>query len=346
MAMNPVRMAPAAAHRPLRRELRQEREQVSPMAPLSRSLLIGLLVACAGAGGAALGQTSPVPAAVARAYQVEPFIPQQTVRIQGEGVRLRAEPFATRDTPVLSSGDTGLELTVVGLARMPDWAWYQVILRNGQKAFIRSDLTSAPLSGARADAGAIARAPAAAAPAQRSPQPAAAGGPGPGAGPLALRAPAVPRASDVSPPAPPASPTASPNAVGSMSSAPPPAAAAGLIPVAPAAPVPRMSSAQPLSETIMTQLLARRCWTDSSAMLDAHRLRATFALSFRTDGKLGAEPVLIDPPLAPADDPPMMVFIAKARAALRTCNAMGFDIPADYFGAGPQPEVWIEFRGR
>lgn len=315
------------------------------MAPLSRSLLIGVLLLCAGAGGAALGQTSPAPAAVARAYQVEPFSPQQTIRIQGEGVRLRAEPFATRDTPVLSSGDTGLELTVVGLARMPDWAWYQVILRNGQRAFIRSDLTSAPLSGARADAGARVATPAAAPPAQHStrrPTQPAAGGPGPGDGQLAPGTPAVPRAPDVSARAP----AASPNAVASMSSAPPPAASTGLIPVAPAAPVPRMGGAQPLSEAIMTQLLARRCWTDSSAMLDAHRLRATFALSFRTDGKLGAEPVLIDPPLAPADDPPMMVFIAKARAALRTCNAMGFDIPADYFGAGPQPEVWIEFRGR
>jgi hypothetical protein len=91
-------------------------------------------------GGASFAQ---VPAA----YTVEPFTPSAAITIRGTGVRLRAEPFATPQTPVVSSGSTGLPLTVVGLSRQPDWNWYQVVLSNGQKAFIRSDLTSAPSRG-------------------------------------------------------------------------------------------------------------------------------------------------------------------------------------------------------
>ena len=78
------------------------------------------------------------------AYTVEPFTPPAQITIKGTGVRLRAEPFASQDVPVLSHGSTGLVLNVVGIARLPDWNWYQVVLRSGQKAFIRSDYTSAP----------------------------------------------------------------------------------------------------------------------------------------------------------------------------------------------------------
>jgi hypothetical protein len=92
---------------------------------------------------AQVGAAQVTPAA----YTVEPFSPSSAITLQGTGVRLRAEPFATPQTQVLSSGSTGLPLTVVGLSRQPDWNWYQVILNNGQKAFIRSDLTSAPSRG-------------------------------------------------------------------------------------------------------------------------------------------------------------------------------------------------------
>lgn len=78
-------------------------------------------------------------------------------------------------------------------------------------------------------------------------------------------------------------------------------------------------------------------------MMDAHRLKATFSLNFGADGKLAAEPVLIDPALAPTDDPAMTVFIAKARAALRTCNALGFNIPAEY---GSRSDVRVQFKAR
>ncbi|MCF8508449.1 MAG: hypothetical protein K9G83_06905, partial [Hyphomonadaceae bacterium] len=93
----------------------------------------------------AISQGAGQPAAT-RAYMVEPFTPAAPITITATGVRLRAEPF-TGNTPVLSSGATGMQLTVVGISRQPDWNWYQVVLRNGQKAFIRSDLTSAPSRG-------------------------------------------------------------------------------------------------------------------------------------------------------------------------------------------------------
>jgi hypothetical protein len=103
----------------------------------------------------AAAQQPGVPGALRNAsYTVEPFTPPSTITINGTGVRLRAEPFANQQTPVLSTGSTGLPLTVVGVARMPDWTWYQVILKSGQKAFIRSDLTSAPSRGGAQLAGA------------------------------------------------------------------------------------------------------------------------------------------------------------------------------------------------
>jgi hypothetical protein len=98
-------------------------------------------------GGPALAQVAGQPIAAHGAYTVEPFSPNTTITIQGTGVRLRAEPFTTPQTQVLSSGSTGHVLTVVGIARLPDWNWYQVVLKSGQKAFIRSDLTSAPSRG-------------------------------------------------------------------------------------------------------------------------------------------------------------------------------------------------------
>jgi hypothetical protein len=103
-----------------------------------------LAALASGGGGFAHAQY-----AVRAAYTVEPFTPASTITIQGAGVRLRNEPF-TQDTQILSHGSTGLPLTVVGIARMPDWNWYQVILKSGQRAFIRSDYTSAPSKGGAA----------------------------------------------------------------------------------------------------------------------------------------------------------------------------------------------------
>lgn len=318
-----------------------------------RFALTSLIAAAVVSTGAASAQI-PIgaqPSPTRATYTVEPFTPAAAVTIQGQGVRLRAEPFATRETPVLSSGSTGLQLTIVGLARMPDWVWYQVVLRNGQKAFIRSDLTSAPMAGGGLQVAATPAPVAPAAPQARPYLP-------PQAGAIAMTPqpnPAAPSAPTTTRPAPgldlplPSSSAPAPVPVTPAPAANPNAntsANGGLISVAPVAPVPHMTTAAPLADYVMAQLVDKRCWTDSSSMMDAQRLKATFALSFGTDGKLASEPVLIQPALAPSDDPAMMVFIAKARAALRTCNAMGFDIPASYFQGGARPEVRLEFKAR
>lgn len=112
-----------------------------------RILAVTAFVIAMAAGRPALAQITGQPVAAHAAYSVEPFTPPNAIMIQGSGVRLRAEPFANAQTPVLSSGSTGLVLNVVGIVRQPDWNWYQVVLKSGQRAFIRSDLTSAPSRG-------------------------------------------------------------------------------------------------------------------------------------------------------------------------------------------------------
>ena len=113
-----------------------------------RVVVSAVFVAALGAGGVAAAQVPGQPVVSRESYTIEPYAPPGApITIQGTGVRLRAEPFTTPQTPVLSSGSTGLALNVVGIARLPDWNWYQVVLKNGQKAFIRSDLTSAPSRG-------------------------------------------------------------------------------------------------------------------------------------------------------------------------------------------------------
>lgn len=113
-----------------------------------RVVVSAVFVAMLGAGGVAVAQTPGQPVVSHVSYMVEPFAPPGApITIQGTGVRLRAEPFTTPQTQVLSSGSTGHVLNVVGIARLADWNWYQVVLKNGQKAFIRSDLTSAPSRG-------------------------------------------------------------------------------------------------------------------------------------------------------------------------------------------------------
>lgn len=116
-----------------------------------RVVVSAVFAAALAAGGTAVAQTPMQPGqpvATRASYTVEPYAPPGApITIQGTGVRLRAEPFTTPQTQVLSSGSTGLMLNVVGIARLPDWNWYQVVLKNGQKAFIRSDLTSAPSRG-------------------------------------------------------------------------------------------------------------------------------------------------------------------------------------------------------
>lgn len=113
-----------------------------------RVVVSAVFVAAIAAAGVAVAQVPGQPAIARASYTVEPYAPPGApITIQGTGVRLRAEPFTSLQTQVLSSGSTGLILNVVGIARLADWNWYQVVLKNGQKAFIRSDLTSAPSRG-------------------------------------------------------------------------------------------------------------------------------------------------------------------------------------------------------
>lgn len=302
------------------------------------------IVLGAGALAPAISQVSVQPAAT-RAYMVEPFTPASPITIVATGVRLRAEPF-TGNTPVLSSGSPGMQLTVVGLSRQPDWNWYQVLLRNGQKAFIRSDLTSAPARGDGAPAPVVSR---------PNTYPAPVMPPGVVAPPV-LAPPVAPQ-----PPIP-TQPLTSRGAIAltpgaaaaplpPVSSPAPASVGNGLLTVAPTAPTPRLqpispavsSSPSSIGQQIRAQLDARRCWSDSSNMMDAGRLKASFVLTFNANGRFAAEPRLIEPAAEPAGDPAMMVFIAKARAALRTCNALGYDVPAGYASGG---EVRVDFSAR
>jgi hypothetical protein len=311
-----------------------------------RFVTISALAIVLGAGtlAPAISQVSVQPAAT-RAYMVEPFTPASPITIVATGVRLRAEPF-TGNTPVLSSGSPGMQLTIVGLSRQPDWNWYQVILRNGQKAFIRSDLTSAPARGDGAPAPVVSR---------------------PNTYPAPVMPPVVVAPPVLAPPVAPQPPIPTqPLTSSGVISLTPGAAAAplppvsnpvpaavenGLLKVSPTAPTPRLqpispavsSSPSSIGQQIRAQLDARRCWSDSSNMMDAGRLKASFVLTFNANGHFAAEPRLIEPAAEPAGDPAMMVFIAKARAAMRTCNALGYDVPAGYAAGG---EVRVDFSAR
>lgn len=313
-----------------------------------RLVASAVLAAVFVAGGVASAQVTGSPAAVVRgSYTVEPFTPTTPITIKGDGVRLRAEPFASKDTPVLSSGSTGLQLTVVGISRQPDWNWYQVVLRNGQKAFIRSDLTSAPSHGQ-------------ATPSTQTPTPV-----------ISTPLPAAP--TPAVQPQQPLPPVASkPVTSGAISLTPttplvtPPPADNGLLSISPSAPAPRFTdpAAAPaapapitattvpstmanlgVAEQIRAQLNVNRCWTDSSSMMDAQRLKASFGVTFGPDGKFASEPRLITPAAEPSNDPAMMVFLAKARAAMRTCNTLGFYVPPAYY-SGDTRELVLEFSAR
>lgn len=143
-----------------------------------RVVVSAVFMAALGAGGVAVAQIPTQmqgqPVVSHASYTVEPYAPPGApITIQGTGVRLRAEPFSTPQTQVLSSGSTGLALNVVGIARLADWNWYQVVLKNGQKAFIRSDLTSSPSRGnGQAAAAAPVAAPTMPAPVAAAPMPA------------------------------------------------------------------------------------------------------------------------------------------------------------------------------
>jgi TonB family protein len=97
---------------------------------------------------AAAAEPSPAgPAAPSPAFTVEPFRPSTPIVVTATNVRVRAAPFANDETQVVGRADTGQTLAVTGRVRQDDWTWYRLVTADGGIAFIRSDLTSAPLPG-------------------------------------------------------------------------------------------------------------------------------------------------------------------------------------------------------
>jgi hypothetical protein len=99
-----------------------------------------------------------------------------------------------------------------------------------------------------------------------------------------------------------------------------------------------------IADSIMSQILARRCWTDQDDMADARRLRAILSIQFGRDGHFLTPPKLIIPAVEPKNDPPLQAFIAAARLALDKCNVVGFQVPEAYFSYSPPLIIELEFR--
>jgi hypothetical protein len=99
-----------------------------------------------------------------------------------------------------------------------------------------------------------------------------------------------------------------------------------------------------VADSIMSQILAKRCWTDQDDMADARRLRATLAIQFGRDGHFLSPPKLVSPAVEPTNDPPLQLFIVRARKALDKCNVMGFTVPEAYFSYTPPLIIELEFR--
>jgi outer membrane biosynthesis protein TonB len=91
---------------------------------------------------------------------------------------------------------------------------------------------------------------------------------------------------------------------------------------------------------ISAQLKGNKCWADPDDMPDAHRLRAVFSVRFGRNGRFLEAPKMIEPSRPPSSDPPLEVYIQRARRALDMCNSIGFRVPNEYFQ--DQPVQYIE----
>jgi hypothetical protein len=81
------------------------------------------------------------------AHDWSSYTPPVPVTVQATDARLRSAPFVDPQATVMDARQPGDSLKVVGRAVMTDWTWYRVELSDGRHAYIRSDLTSAPLKG-------------------------------------------------------------------------------------------------------------------------------------------------------------------------------------------------------
>ncbi|MDP3738834.1 MAG: hypothetical protein Q8R02_15675 [Hyphomonadaceae bacterium] len=98
-----------------------------------------------------------------------------------------------------------------------------------------------------------------------------------------------------------------------------------------------------VKDFITSQLTSNNCWTDQEDMADARRLRATIRVRFGRDGHFLGAPQLIEPSREPSGDPPLQVFVQRARIALEMCNKIGFRVPAEYFEVQPAQYIDIVF---
>jgi outer membrane biosynthesis protein TonB len=99
-----------------------------------------------------------------------------------------------------------------------------------------------------------------------------------------------------------------------------------------------------VADAIRQQMIDRGCWTNQADMADARRLRAVIAIKFGRDGHFLGEPRLVEPTREPSGDPPLQVYIQRARTGLSRCNQLGFEIPEQYFQVQPPQTIELEFR--
>jgi len=99
-----------------------------------------------------------------------------------------------------------------------------------------------------------------------------------------------------------------------------------------------------IADQIMSQLLARNCWTDQDDMADARRLVAVIAVQFGRDGHIRGGLKLIEPNPRPTSDQVFQVYIQRAMDALNKCNTLGFQVPEAYFQYNPPLVIELRFK--
>ncbi|HEV7692042.1 MAG TPA: hypothetical protein VGO52_14495 [Hyphomonadaceae bacterium] len=106
----------------------------------------------------------------------------------------------------------------------------------------------------------------------------------------------------------------------------------------------RKRNSASIADQIMSQLLARNCWTDQDDMADSRRLSAVIAVQFGRDGHLRGQMKLIEPNPRPTSDQVFQVYIQRAEAALNKCNNLGFQVPEAYFQYNPPLIIELRFK--
>jgi hypothetical protein len=105
-----------------------------------------------------------------------------------------------------------------------------------------------------------------------------------------------------------------------------------------------MRQSATVGDRVRMQLISKGCWADQDDLAQGRQLRTVIEVRFGADGKLAQPPALIEPPTMPTDDRPLEVFIARAMKAIETCEAKGFQLPAEFLAAQPIPIIEIDFR--